>query len=254
MQSKKGIQEELNRLYEQFKSSATLSSELAKRASPPLLLNVPEKWANATKRVLVVGQETLGWDFHPGDYFPELETPIMTFQDFQSTPNSVAALTASYRDFEFARHQPENYNSPFWRAYRSVRSSLGEDVDGSETAVLWTNLFRMSLDGGSVVENGSLEEATLIREQGAALLRSEIQALAPSSVIFFTGPNYNEHLYAQFPGVELINLENYAPEKTSMLKHFQLPLQTFRTYHPGYLVRSGQWDIISTINAWRQDE
>ena len=249
MQTKEVIQSELNHLYEQFKSNVSFSSELAKRASPPLLLNVPEKWVNSTKRVLVVGQETLGWDFHPGDYFPELETSIATFADFQSTPNSVAALTAGYRDFEFARHQRENYNSPFWRAYRSVRFALGEDVDGPETAVLWTNLFRMSLDSGSVVGNGSLEEATLIREQGAALLRAEIQVLAPSSVIFFTGPNYNEHLYAQFPGVELIRLEDYAPEKTSMLKHSQLPLQTFRTYHPGYLVRSGQWDIISVINS-----
>ena len=253
MQTKESIQSELNSLYEQFKSNTSLPSELAERTSPPLLLSVPEKWLNSTKRVLVVGQETLGWDFHPGDYFPDLKDPIMTFADFQATPNSVAALTAGYRDFEFARHQPGNYNSPFWRAYRSVRSSLGEDVDGAETAVLWTNLFRMSLDNGSVYENGNSEEAALIREAGSALLRAEIQALAPTSVIFFTGPNYNEHLYAQFPGIEPFNLESYEPEKTSMLKHPLLPIRTFRTYHPAYLARSGQWGIISEINAWNKE-
>ena len=248
-----GVQNSLNSLYEKFKNEVSLPAELAERASPPLLLSVSDKWVNAEKRVLVVGQETLGWDFHPGDYFPDLKDPIMTFADFQVTPNSVAALTAGYRDFEFARHQPGNYNSPFWRAYRSVRSSLGEDVDGAETAVLWTNLFRMSLDNGSVYENGSSEEAALIREAGSALLRAEIQVLAPTSVIFFTGPNYNEHLYAQFPGVEPFNLESYEPEKTSMLKHPLLPIRTFRTYHPAYLARSGQWGIISEINAWNQE-
>ncbi|MCF1249250.1 hypothetical protein LH705_06715 [Pseudomonas putida] len=250
MPTKESIQSELNSLYEQFKSNTSLPSELAERTSPPLLLNVSEKWVNSAKRVLVVGQETLGWDFHPGDYFPDLKAPIMTFADFQATPNSVAALTAGYRDFEFARHQPGNYNSPFWRAYRSVRSSLGEDVDGAETAVLWTNLFRMSLDHGSVYENGSPEEAVLIRDAGSALLRAEIELLAPTSIIFFTGPNYNEHLYSQFPDIELMHLEDYELEKTAMLSHSLFPIRTFRTYHPAYLARSGQWNIISEINAW----
>lgn len=252
MQTKDSIQSELNSLYEQFKNSTSLPTALAERTSPPLLLSVSETWANATQRVLVVGQETLGWDFHPGDYFPELKASINTFADFQRIPSSVRALTAGYRDFEFARHQPGNYNSPFWRAYRSVRSALGEEVDGAETAVLWTNLFRMSLDSGSVYENGTPEEAALIRDAGSALLRAEIQTLAPTSIIFFTGPNYNQHLYAQFPGLKLMNLEHYDPEKTSMLMHALFPLKTFRTYHPAYLARSGQWDIISMINAWNQ--
>lgn len=247
MQENSSIQTKLNDLYEQFKRAVSLPAELARRAAPPLLLNVPEKWAGSDRRVLIVGQETLGWDFEPGDYFPALTESIRTFDDFLRIPNSVAALAAGYRDFVFAAKQPDNYKSPFWRAYRSIRAAVGEAVDGPETAVLWTNLFRMALDNGSVYQNGSVEEAVLMREAGSDLLRAEIQALAPTAVIFFTGPNYNEHLYAQFPGIEVLSFEGHQPEKTGMLRHPLLPAKTFRTYHPGYLSRSGQWGVISEM-------
>ncbi|MFI8644637.1 MULTISPECIES: hypothetical protein [Pseudomonas] len=247
------VQTTLNALYEKFKSDAVLPADLAERASPPLLLSVSDAWVNAEKRVLIVGQETLGWEWYPGDYYPELKASIENFSDFQKTHNGVEALTAGYRDFEFARKQPENYNSPFWRAYRSVRSALGEEVEGPETAVLWTNLFKMSVDNGSVYENASAEEAALLREAGSALLLAEIEALAPTSIIFFTGPNYNAHLYAIFPGVELMGFEQYEMEKTSMLSHPTLPVLSFRTYHPAYLSRSGQWGIIAEINAWHHN-
>lgn len=246
-------QKTLNSLYEKFKSDICLPAALSERASPPLLLSVSDKWVNAKRRVLIVGQETLGWEWYPGDYFPELQTAIENFADFKKAPNGVEALTAGYRDFEFARYQPGNYNSPFWRAYRSVRAALGEEVDGPETAVLWTNLFRMSIDNGSVYENASTEESLLLREASSALLIAEIEELAPTSIIFFTGPNYNSHLYTMFPGVELMGFEEYEVDKTSMLSHPNLPVLSFRTYHPAYLVRSGQWGVISEINAWHHN-
>ncbi|MBN9367381.1 MAG: hypothetical protein J0H59_10145 [Comamonadaceae bacterium] len=247
MKTVETIQSELNEIYGKFKKETNLPLYLAKRASPPLLLSVPEKWVNSPKRILIIGQETLGWAFDPSDYFPGLKTSIMSFSDFLSTPDSVNAMVAGYRDFEFARHQHENYNSPFWRTYRTIRRALGEDEDGSETTVLWTNLFKMSLDGGSVVHNGTTEETLTLRDAGTASLHAEIKALAPTGVIFFTGPNYNEHLYAQFPRINLRDFVGHNPEKTAKLEHPLLPACTFRTYHPGYLARSGQMGIIPEI-------
>lgn len=243
----KSIQDQLNEIYEKFKKNTVLPAEISERASPPLLLSVSDKWAQSPNRILIIGQETQGWDFDPGDYFPDLESSIRNFSDFQKLHNSVPALTAGYRAFEFARHQPANYNSPFWRAYRSVRCSLNEEADGPETAVLWSNLFRVDLDGGSVVKNGSSEEVTHIREAGITLLREEINLLKPTAVIFFTGPDYNEHLHAQFPGVEAGHFLDHDPQKTAVLRHALLPSRSFRTYHPGYLSRSGQLGIIQEI-------
>lgn len=247
------VQKTLNTLYEKFKCEVSLPVDLAARASPPLLLSVSDTWVDAQRRVLVVGQETLGWEWYPGNYYPNLQAPIENFADFQKTHNGVEALTAGYRDFEFARKQSENYNSPFWRAYRSIRTALGEEVDGPDTAVLWTNLFRMSVDNGSVYENANAEEALFLREASSELLLAEIEALAPTSIIFFTGPNYNTHLYAMLPGVELMGFEQYEMEKTSMLSHPKLPVLSFRTYHPAYLSRSKQWGIIAEINAWHHN-
>lgn len=241
------IQEKLNTLYEEFKKNTVFPPEISERASPPLLLSVSQAWTQSPNRILIIGQETQGWDFDPGDYFPELESSIRNFSDFQKLHNSVPALTAGYRAFEFARHQPANYNSPFWRAYRSVRSALSEQEDGPETAVLWTNLFRVDLDGGSVLKNGSPEEVAQIREAGIKLLRAEINLLKPTGVIFFTGPNYDEHLHAHFPATQACHFLDHDPQKTAILKHPWLPLRSFRTYHPGYLSRSGQLGIIQEI-------
>lgn len=247
MQSAELIQSELNSIYEEFKNQTVFPAAIAENSSPPLLLSVPEKWVKSTDRVLIIGQETQGWDFDPGDYFPDLKSSIKNFSDFQKIHNSVPAMTAGYRSFEFARHQPANYNSPFWRAYRSVRSQFDEQEDGYETSVLWTNLFRIDLNGTSVVRNGRAEDISRIREAGTKLLLDEIDLLNPTATIFFTGPNYNEHLYAHFPDIRICDFLDHDPQKTAILEHPLLPPHSFRTYHPGYLSRSGQLGTIQDI-------
>lgn len=112
------MQHQLNAIYEHFKQSVELPAELVSRLTPPLLLNVPNLWAEADKRLLVVGQETLGWGFKSGGYYAWPYPAINMFSAFQSCPAGVQALTQGYSEFELARHQRENINSPFWRAYR----------------------------------------------------------------------------------------------------------------------------------------
>lgn len=240
-----GMQEELDSTYRRFKAAVQLPDTLLSRLSPPLLLYVPRRWMESGQRILIVGQETLGWDFEAGDYYPWPYPPIRNFQDFLDIDKSVEAMIHGYRQFEFALHQPQNYGSPFWRAYRQIRVSVGDNADGFETSVLWTNLFRTSLDGGSVVGNGSPTEIELIRSSGADLLKAEIKILQPTSVIFFTGPNYNKHLYAQFPGYRLIDFCEHDVDRTSGFEHPALP-SSWRTYHPGYLAR-GHWSIVDQI-------
>ncbi|MDH0640186.1 hypothetical protein N5D52_24975 [Pseudomonas sp. GD03860] len=248
MKPQNETQQRLKSLYEDFKAKAAMPEDLAKRLSPPLLLNVPPKWAEASKKVLVIGQETLGWDFRQGDYYPWPYPALSNFNDFLLSDHAVEALIEGYTHFEFALHQPGNYNSPFWRAYREIRSSIGEEADGADTAVLWTNLFRMSLDHGSVVENGSPEDIQSINNITRDLLQAEIAILAPTAVIFFTGPNYNQHLYARFPGCVLREFNSHDPEKTGALQHPALPAVAYRTYHPGYLSR-GHWHIVEELTS-----
>ena len=58
-------QDKLNALYGEFRSGADVRGALALRLSSPLLLSIGENWAESKNRLLLVGQETLGWDFLP---------------------------------------------------------------------------------------------------------------------------------------------------------------------------------------------
>ena len=240
------MQGQLIQAYSKFKEKSVLPDILQERLSPPLLLKVSEAWENSKKRVLVVGQETLGWGFHEGEYYQWPYASILSFKDFVTTDNSVEAMIRGYSSFEFAKHQPDNYRSPFWNAYRQVRKANGDEIDGINTTVLWSNLFRMSLDGGSVIKNGTSEEVSDIRTASAGLLLSEMEILKPTSAIFFTGPDYNDALYSEFDHSRLIRFKDYDTSRTSYISHPILPKRAIRTYHPGYLNR-GHWEIVNEI-------
>lgn len=252
--------QELSSLYGKFKNEVKIPQDLQGRLSPPLLLYPSDRWNEATVRVLIVGQETLGWGFTAGEYYDWPYQSILSFADFLAVDNSVEAMIHGYKAFEFARYQPENYNSPFWGAYRQIRRNFDDEVDGINTAVLWTNLFRMSLDGGSVINNGKEEEIKCIQSATRGILSSEIDNLKPNIVIFFTGPNYNKALYSEFEGIilkkfnELDQYQAFLTEypflfdesRTAWIEHPSLPEISIRTYHPGFSAR-GYWQLIDAI-------
>jgi len=60
------VQKELSRLYKSFFALASAPAGLNARMSCPLLIGVGERWQQSQRRLLVIGQETLGWDFEPG--------------------------------------------------------------------------------------------------------------------------------------------------------------------------------------------
>ena len=240
------IQNELNSAYQAFKDRADLPTNLAIRLSAPLLLLVSDRWTEARQRILIVGQETLGWAFDSASPYPWPYPPIRNFADFLACGESIEALTGAYRAFEFSRHQPKNHRSPFWSAYRKIRAAVNEPENGFETSVLWTNLFRMSLDSGSVIKNGNAEEIKLIRDSAIDLLRNEISILQPTEIIFFTGPSYDEHLKAQFPGIQFLDFCQHPARKASVVVHPFLP-HAWRTYHPAYLSRSRDLHLVDEV-------
>ena len=62
------IQQQLIELYETFFAKATPPNSLAVQLSCPLLLHIGPHWEHATRRLLIVGQETLSdWCFAPLD-------------------------------------------------------------------------------------------------------------------------------------------------------------------------------------------
>src|SRR2546421_12630364 len=114
------MQKQLTRLYKSFFALASAPSGLGTRMSCPLLVGIGERWQQSQRRLLVIGQETLGWDFGPGDYYPWPHPLLKSLRDFLAYEGAIDAVVQGYIDFAFARHYPDTYRSPFWRAFRHL--------------------------------------------------------------------------------------------------------------------------------------
>ena len=232
------MQKQLVEAYKAFKANNEFDESLSRDLTSPLLLSVTERWQASKERVLVVGQETMGWGFDP----------IHNWCDFKENSNVIHTLTNGYRSFEFARSNPTNHRSPFWSAYRQFRAALGDEQDGFDTSVLWTNLFRMSITGCSVIKEGTPLEVEQLCEASRGILQAELRILKPTAVVFFTGPNYDRAMDAIFPGIERQTFGDFDKRVLAELSHPDLPVKAWRTYHPAYMRRSGQWEIIDAIS------
>lgn len=241
----KMTQEALHSLYSGFLARAEVPPALASRLSCPLLLSMGPTWPTSEHRLLLIGQETLGWDFRSGDYYDWPHPSLASLADFQSYDHAVPALVHGYAEFDFAKRQPANYRSPFWRAFRLLREHSASSGTGE---VLWSNLFRCSLDGGSVVNTATAAELQNILAFQQGLLGREITALRPTGVLFVTGPYYDFAINSEFPGATWERVPSYDPRHVSRVVHPALPDRTFRTYHPNYLARSQErWQWLSAL-------
>lgn len=242
------IKKRLADLYEAYKltcrrTATEIPQDFLERLSSPLLLSAMDTWPNSKKRLLMVGQETLGWGFKEGEYYPWDARPIITFVDFLKVSNAVQLLQNGYEYFDFSKHQPENYRSPFWQTYRILREKLESDIEWS---ILWSNLFRFSVDGASVIEGCTKEELSTVSNLNRGILNDEIATLKPGCVIFFTGPNYDFELKHCFQGLEYIPFKAHPVREVAILKHPELPTKSYRTYHPKYLFMR-KWDIFEDV-------
>ena len=131
----------LNTLYTEWKQTFDQSNVDIASFSPPLLLSASDTFANSAKKAVVFGQETFGWSWtkenvaETGGY-PEFSFKnLNSLSDFLANDDSVAALCWAYEKFDFAKHQPNNFRSPFWRAFRELQR-----VSGCE--FIWTNCIK----------------------------------------------------------------------------------------------------------------
>ncbi len=240
--------EKLEIRYRQFEVSARLPKRLSRRASAPLLVYPHHRWESSKVKLLVVGQETLRWEYEPEDDASSAGA-IRTFKDFSCAADGVASMWSLYRSYDLGRRYPK-MNSPFWRGFRELDAALNPEVDSA----LWTNVFKINVNG-SVLRNCTVAEVAKIQKAQHGLLRHEIEILNPDVAVFFTGPSYDPAIRAEFPDLEFHAFEwpgqNALPlSNLAILRSSGLPFKTVRSYHPEYLQRSRQLDLISVISEW----
>ena len=242
----KSMQEQLNERYGQFQQASKRLLD-QRGISPPLMLNIPRGWVESPCRVMVVGQETQGWGlderYHDRSGGPCEMCPFKEFipPKGQQVAQPVDALLHVYEVFNFAETQPINRRSPFWRAFEVLRKTERQNC------FIWSNLYRVDFDDRSVLRAPESTQRE-IREAQRGLLSDEIRILGPLVVVFFTGPNYDDELKAEFPGVKCCPVEGSpSTRKLARLEQPQLPHDSFRTYHPKYLQMSGSWGLVNCV-------
>ena len=242
------VNEALEGHYRAFKDAARLPRSLSRRASAPLLVYSHHRWESSKIKLLVVGQETLRWQYEPECSVAGGEA-IKSFSDFCRAADGVTAMRSRYRSYGLGRQYPK-MNSPFWRGFRALDAALNPEVDSA----LWTNVFKVNVSG-SVVKNCTRAEIAKLQKAQRGLLRHEVAVLKPDVVVFFTGPRYDSAIREEFPDVEFRQFDgNQEPaiplSHLSLLRSSGLPFKAVRSYHPEYLQRSRQWGVISLIAQW----
>lgn len=243
--------ERLAKLYEEWRNNYKPNLVKAEKFSPPLLLNVTHAFENASRRVLVYGQETLGWVW-TAESREKLGYPsepkfadLKTLADFLKEQDSIQALCWGYEQFDFAEAEPRARRTPFWQAFREVQTfGAGE--------VMWANIVRCEYwpdghpEGGGTILAAPAEVRTEFIDKQKGLVLSELESLNCSSCVFFTGPDYDVILDATFSGLvrEDVGLPVW---EFCKLRHESLPAKAYRTYHPGYLSRSGKWEYLDRL-------
>jgi hypothetical protein len=237
----------LERAYRKYQDAALrLPKGLSQKASAPLLLVPHQKWLRSKVKLLIVGQETLGWSF--ASETAVMSPSISTLQQFASAPGGMQSMFEAYKNFKFAQSY-RHRNQAFWRAFRY----LEQNIAAEPCAAMWTNLFKVDV-GGSVMKNCTKKERSLLSEAQNGLLKIEITALKPNVVIFFTGPDYDEELYKAFPDLTLRGLwRGIASREMASAYSKSLPPCAIRTYHPSYLQRSRRWHFVRRLAGWAHD-
>lgn len=212
--------------------------------SPPLLLHVTEEYCKAKIRVLVYGQETLGWEWNRKSLSDWPYTDLNNFSDFVSNDDSVIGLCWGYREFAFSQRNPGNRNSPFWQAFREVQAWQG-------IGVMWTNIARVNAlisgQNGSFLNLPEHIKNWILNLQGP-LVRKELSLLSPDVCVFFTGPYYDLVIANAFENCSFdVAQADVSCRELAKLSHPALPERSFRTYHPNFLSRSNKWSYIDRI-------
>lgn len=198
--------------------------------SYPLLLHVwEEEYSKAPVKLMIIGQETNGWG-------AKLETS-----------DDVISSMQNYKDFNLGR----NYNSTFWQWARKINQMMGNP---DTNCFVWNNILKFGKDSD---KGCPVWQVTEHENKYFNVISDEIAILKPDVCIFLTGPSYDNYIRLKFPDVEFDNFGGYKLiNEVAQLKSKNLPVHSYRTYHPGYGGRYPDWykevfDIIS--QAVRKD-
>ncbi|MFA6138995.1 MAG: hypothetical protein WC667_13050 [Sulfurimonas sp.] len=185
------IQNKLDELYVKELDKEKLKKDFGVEAcvlSAPFLINVPETYEMANKKVLYIGKETNIW-WGKLKHFIDYDDSIDILKRRYTAEFEGGSLPRS-RDsrVQSAPYIGEDWkNNAFFSKYKYFRSNI------IGASVLWTNLLKM--DNGSKDYSKNSINNSDVRKYSKDILLQEIAILKPDVIIFVTATSTNLKKY-----------------------------------------------------------
>ncbi len=182
----------------------------------PFLIYPCEEYLNSKIKMMIIGQQTNGWECNVNDFDEQL---------------------FCYDGFDLGR----NYNSsPFWNIYHKLeRSILNKDY-----CTVWGNVNKYDLE----CDKPYGEYENKISELDY-ILKDEINILKPNIIIFICGYTFDERIENIYKQANFKTVFDWTFNQMVKIEHSDLPEHTYRTYHPKYLRMSKLENrIINTLS------
>lgn len=212
------INEELKKLYERHFDRAVKAIPKDEKISSPLLIKIrEEKYKKSDKKVMIVGQETFGWQ-----------------KEFGSKP--IEDLMAEYDSYLNNNIRGRDKRA-FWKAFHDFEKKLKTHYKGEQLYFFWDNIVKV----GRANSKGMTKGIRDFEREYFSVFSQEVEILKPDIVIFLTGPDRDNDIKYNFNNITFDKLgypsivkdkRNY--KTPSKIVSDKLPKKTIRLYHPNY--------------------
>ncbi|HEY1081882.1 MAG TPA: hypothetical protein VGE29_06460 [Prosthecobacter sp.] len=179
--------------------------------NPMLLCYDEQRFADSSLRVMICGQETVGWD---------------------TLGSSVETGMATYRRFFVERQFYPGYGkSAFWKAFRFFEDHLPGIVGTQKIQFLYQNISKM---GRADSRTGVPDSIRQVEREHFNVVSQEMRILAPHMVLFLTGGRDGDIRF-HFPDARFQQAgANPDLRKRAWVASAHLPAVSLRLYHPSY--------------------
>ena len=203
-------------------------------ATHPLLIKVSDKYIDADIRVMIVGQETDGWN---GLFETSKKDIKYLMNDYYHYLYNIST------DEKMERRLLKKKKRPFWnkKSFKFYEESITKYFDNKKVAFIWNNISKI---GKTSRGKQSKEIAKLEKSYFNDIFEEEVRILKPNIIIFVTGnrtiPLSHKLLKnIKFEKVSKVDLEDYPN------------IIAVRTYHPNARIEGGKrnlkYDILDII-------
>ena len=209
--------------------------------SDPFFTGVSDEYEKADKRIMIVGQETDGWDVYPHDcQIEKSQQNVIDYLRYQLHYSNDEKLIEKFK---------KRNTSQFWNFFRAISK------DG--IVPCWNNIDKAQRNINGKTKALTVEiECELnknLPNSNKTIFQREIEITKPDVIVLITGPNYYITMETAM-NLKKNTLEDFRPSiqnscvDISSIANFGIP--TFWTYHPTYISRNkylNRDDIIAKI-------